>query len=83
MPVITACGLHAAHIICQQPVLALSYVLRVDISKQPTCMWAEELVLNDCCQWQAVKQVCQDLPDARASVLAQALLIEAVDLQAM
>lgn len=46
-------------------------------------MRAEQLVLDDCCQWQAVKQVCQDLPDARAAVLAQALLIEAVDLQAI
>lgn len=45
-----------------------------------TCMRAEELVLNHSCQGEAVKQVCQDLPYTSTAVLAQALLIEAIDL---
>jgi hypothetical protein len=45
-----------------------------------TCVRAEQLVLNHCCQWQAVKQVCQHLPDACAAVLPQALLVEAIHL---
>lgn len=45
-----------------------------------TCMRAEELVLDHSRQGEAVKQVCQDLPYPSTAVLAQALLIEAVDL---
>lgn len=51
------------------------------IPQSRTCMWAEQLVLDHCCQWQEIEEVCEDLPNARAAILAQALLVEPVHLR--
>lgn len=45
-----------------------------------TCMWAEQLIFNDSCKGQAVKEVGEHLPYASTAVFAQAFLIEAVHL---
>ena len=39
------------------------------------------LVLNQCCQWKIVKQVCEELPDVGIAILPQALIIEAISAQ--
>ena len=39
------------------------------------------LVLNQCCQWKIVKQVCEELPDIGIAILPQALIIEAISAQ--
>ena len=41
-------------------------------------MQAEHLVLNDSRQGEEVEQLCELLPYVRVSVLAQALIVEAV-----
>ena len=43
-------------------------------------METEDLVLDHCCQRQVVKQVSQVLPHVGIAILAEALVIEAVDL---
>jgi hypothetical protein len=45
-------------------------------------MWAKQLVFNDSCKGQAVKEVCEHLPYASAAILAQAFLIEPIHLLA-
>ena len=44
-------------------------------------METEDLVLNNCSQWKHVEEVGIVLPDVGVAVLAEALVIEAVDLR--
>ena len=39
------------------------------------------LVLNQCCQWKIVKQVCEEFPDIGIAIFPQALIIEAISAQ--
>ena len=43
-------------------------------------METEDLVLNNCSQWKHVEEVSVVLPDVGVAVLAEALVVEAVDL---
>ena len=43
-------------------------------------MQAEELVLNDCGEWNEIEKFSQTLPDVGVAVLAAALIVEAVNL---
>jgi hypothetical protein len=38
----------------------------------------ENLVLNNCCQWEVVKEFCEDLPHISITVFAHALVIKSV-----
>lgn len=38
------------------------------------------LLLDQRSQWQVIKQICESLPDVGVAILAQALIIEAIDL---
>lgn len=42
--------------------------------------WSSYLSIDQCSEWQVVKQVCEVLPDIGIAVLPQALVVEAIDL---
>ena len=44
-------------------------------------MQTEDLRLHNCTDWQVVEEVCQVLPNVCTSILAQALVVEAVNLR--
>ena len=44
-------------------------------------MEAEDLVLDDRCQGQVIKEFCELFPDIRVSVLSQALIIKTIYLR--
>lgn len=43
-----------------------------------TAVETENLVLNYCCQWEVVKEFCEDLPYISITVFAHALVIKSV-----
>ena len=43
-------------------------------------MQTKDLILNDCSQWQVVKQVSQVLPNIGVAILAKTLIVKAVHL---
>ena len=43
-------------------------------------MKAENLVLNDGCHWEEVKQVGEILPNMRVTVFPEAFIVESIDL---
>lgn len=43
-------------------------------------MQAEDLSINKSCQRQVVKQVCEVLPNVGIAILAEAFIIETIDL---
>lgn len=43
-------------------------------------MQAEDLILNHGCQWQVIEQIGEVLPNIGIAILAEAFIVEAVDL---
>jgi hypothetical protein len=43
-------------------------------------MQAEDLILNESGQWKIVKKICEVFPDICIAILAQALVVKAVNL---
>lgn len=43
-------------------------------------MDAEDLIIDDGSQWEVIKDLCAIFPDIEASILPQALVVEAIDL---
>jgi hypothetical protein len=45
-----------------------------------TTMEAEDLLFYNCCEWEVVEQVSEEFPHVGVTVLAQALIVETIDL---
>lgn len=57
-----------------------SNVVKSVNGRRESSMETEDLVLNQSCKWQVVKEVSEVLPNIGIAVLAKALIIESIDL---